>query len=197
MTQIEFLNKNIFFTTRQYSFALGIRLETASRQLHRLKDTASLVLLTRGIWAQIHHPLYIPSAAVPLLLGKEQGYVSFLTALHRYDVISQIPSVIQIATTGHGRKIKTPLGSFEFFHLQPSMMQTGIKVASGTSPYNIATAEKALVDTFYLSTRKGRRFSKFPELDLSQIKKTELKKLIQGLSPSIQKLVVPKINDLF
>ena len=46
------------------------------------------------------HPYFHPLSCVPYLLGKEQGYVSFLTALHLHCVISQIPKTIQIATTG-------------------------------------------------------------------------------------------------
>jgi len=77
-----------FFTTRQYAFSLKTSIETASRQLNKLKKIKSIVSVTRGLWVQIHHPHYSPYGAVPFLLGKEQGYVSFLTALHRHNIIS-------------------------------------------------------------------------------------------------------------
>lgn len=33
-------------------------------------------------------------------------------------------------------------------------------------PYLIATLEKAVLDTLYISTRRSRRFARLPELDL-------------------------------
>ena len=34
-------------------------------------------------------------------------------------------------------------------------------------PFLLASPEKALLDTYYLATRKGRRFVRLPELDLT------------------------------
>ncbi len=196
MTQIEFLAKTVFFTTRQYAFALGIALETASRQLKILAIEKSLQSVTRGVWAHIHHPYYSPYGAAPYLLGNEHGYISFLTALHRHGVISQIPKTIQIATTGRGRKLKSAIGEFEFFHIQSQMMGEGIQVNEGKLPYNIATAEKAFLDTLYLSTRKGRRFAKLPEIDRESLQARELNRITRSLSPSVQNLIRPKLKDV-
>ncbi len=196
MSQIDFFNKNIFFTTRQYALSLGIPIATASRQLKKLDDSNSIQSVTRGIWAQMNHPFYSPYGVVPYILGNEQGYVSFLTALHRHDVISQIPKVIQIATTGHGRKLFNKLGEFELFHIQPSLMQNGVNVHDGKLVYNMATAEKSLIDTLYISTRKGNRFSKFPELNWDAIDKKKLKQMISHLKPNIQKLINKKLKSL-
>jgi predicted transcriptional regulator of viral defense system len=184
MSLVNFINKNVFFTTRSFAFASRITLESASRQLKRLKEEGGITLVTRGIWTQTGHPHFTPYGAVPFLLGSEQGYVSFLTALHRHDVISQIPRVIQIATTGHGRKLTTPIASYEFFHIDPTFMTKGIVQHDGKTPYNIATAEKALMDTLHLSTRKGKRFSSFPELHLKLINKRKLNTLLSALKPS-------------
>ncbi len=95
------------------------------------------------MWGQIKHPWFTPYGAIPYLLGNEVGYLSFLSALHRHDLISQIPITIQIATSGHGRKLKTNFGTYEFIKIQPKMMQEGVVWAESRLPYRIATPEKA------------------------------------------------------
>ena len=50
------------------------------------------------------------------LLHKEVGYMS---ALHYYGILSQIPKSVQIATAGHSRKLDTQIGQFEFFQIKP------------------------------------------------------------------------------
>ena len=193
MNQLEFFNKNVFFTTRQYAFALSISIETASRQLNQLKKIKSIVAVTRGLWAQTHHPHYSPYGAVPFLIGKEQGYVSFLTALHRHNVISQIPAAIQIATTGHSRTLKSEIANFEFFHIQPTLMKDGIQASIGKLFYKMALPHKALFDCVYLSTRKGRRFLKLPELDLSPQQRKDFNSLIKNSTKSVLKLMSTQI----
>ena len=134
--------------------------------------------LTRGVWAQPEHPRFTPNAVVPLLLGNEQGYVSFLSAMHLHGLISQIPGSVEVATTGHTRQLDTPVARYEFLRIQPSMMRQGI-VASATEPsYNLATAAKALVDTLYIATRKRRRFASLPEVEMSEVDRSELRRLL-------------------
>lgn len=155
----------IFFTTRDYALANHQSLPAASRSLQRLAKKKVIQKVTKGIWANDKHPYFSPLGCVPLLLGSEEGYVSFLTALQYHGVISQIPSTIQIATTGHGRKLKTPIGIFEFFKLKPTMMTDKIEWTNAKTPYRMATPEKALMDTLYISTRKGKRFVSLPEIE--------------------------------
>lgn len=156
---------NAFFTTRQYALANNLLFPSASRTLNRLAENGTIRRVTKGVWANPKHPYFNPLGCVPLLLRTEQGYVSFLTALHRHGAISQIPPNIQVATTGRGRKLKTPIGTFEFIQLNPGLMTEGIDWSEGKAQYRIASAEKALLDTVYVSTRKGRRFASLPELD--------------------------------
>lgn len=154
------------FTTREFATEASVPLASATRQLRRASDRGALVRVTRGVWANPAHPSFHPLACVPKILGREQGHVSFLTALHSRGLISQIPRSFQIATTGHGRKLLTPIGTFELFRLSPKMMRDGIVWSETRVPYRIATAEKALLDTIYISTKRGSRFRSLPELDL-------------------------------
>jgi predicted transcriptional regulator of viral defense system len=157
----------VVFTTRDFARAAGTSVAAATRQLTRLKrDNAAFVRLTRGVWANTGHPYFSVFACVPVLLGGEQGYVSFLSALHLHGAISQIPANVQVATTGHTRRLRTPVATFEFLQLKPELAADGVVWSDSQLPYRIATVEKALLDTFYIATRKRRRFAKLPELEL-------------------------------
>lgn len=171
----------VVFTTREYAEASGIPVASASRQLGAAAQDGPLVRLTRGVWANPTHPHFHPLGCVPKLIGNEQGYVSFLTALHLREIIEQIPRAMQIATTGHARELSTPVGFFEFFHLDPKMMRQGIEWSDTRIPYRIATADKALLDTFYISLRRGRRFRSLPELDLTRVTKRRFGELLRDI----------------
>jgi predicted transcriptional regulator of viral defense system len=157
----------VIFTTREFARLAGISVAGASKRLARLRDhNVSFVQITRGVWANTGHPYFNVLACVPVLLGSEQGYVSFLSALHIHGAIAQIPAHVQIATTGHGRKVRTPVATFELLQIKPEMVSRGVEWSDSPLPYRIATVEKALLDTFYIATRKKRRFAKLPELQL-------------------------------
>ncbi len=134
----------VVFTTRDFANANQLSLSAASNRLRRLVEESFLTRITRGVWANEVHPHFQPLACVPYLLGKEQGYVSFLTALHLHNVISQIPGAIQVATTGRPRVINSPVGRFEFLRIKPELMRGGVEWSATHQPYLMATGEKAL-----------------------------------------------------
>ena len=178
MNAIAFLLVHAVFSTRQFAVLCERRIDVASRQLIRLAREGGVTRLTRGVWAQPAHPRFTPTAAVPLLLGNEQGYVSFLSAMHLHGLISQIPGSIEIATTGHTRQLDTPVARYEFLRIQPAMMRQGIAASATEPPYNLATAAKALIDTLYIATRKRRRFASLPEVDMGEVDRAELQGLL-------------------
>lgn len=157
----------VIFTTRDFAGASASSMPAASRRLDRLAGEGFLTRMTKGLWANVSHPHFHPLACVPYLLGKEQGYVSFLTALHLHAVVSQIPRTIQVATSGRGRELDTAVGRFEFLRIKPELMRDGVQWSDTRQPYLIGSSEKALLDVLYLSTRKRRRFAGLPELDLT------------------------------
>ncbi len=182
---LELLHKPGFvvFSTRDFAFASSSSLSAASKRLDRLAAKQVLTRVTKGIWANTNHPHFHPMACVPYLLGKEQGYVSFLTALHLHAVIEQMPRTVQIASTGRGRLLASPVGTFEFYRIKPELMRDGTEWSDTHQPCRIATREKALLDVLYLSTRKNRRFAGLPELDLagSGFKRREFERLFREL----------------
>ena len=174
----------IIFTTREFANRAGISLSAAAKRLSRLSDKEFLTRITKGVWGNTDHPYFHPLSCVHYLLGKEQGYVSFLTALHLHGVVSQIPKSMQVASTGRGRSLDSPIGLYEFFQIKPELMKQGTEWSETRLPYLIATPEKALLDTLYLATRKNRRFSRLPEVDVMQsgFRVKEFERLLEQLS---------------
>jgi len=168
----------IIFTTRQFSLASSLSMSAATKKLTRLEKEKLITKITKGVWANAKHPWFDARACVPYLLGKEQGYISFLTQLHDDGVISQIPNTIQVATSGHSRKLSSPVGDFEFFQIKPELMREGVVWSNTKVPYLHAEKEKALLDCLYLSTRKGKRFSKLPEVDTKELNSKKINMLI-------------------
>jgi predicted transcriptional regulator of viral defense system len=186
------------FTTREFSESEDVSMAVASRRLNELEKSGILEKLARGLWWQKSHGSVSRYSLVPKLLGKEHGYISFLTALNYHDVIEQIPGSVMVATTGYPRKVKTKLGIFEFLHVSPAMMTAGFDWQGSTNPFLIASPEKALLDTFYISTRKGRRFSRLPELDTSLIRQRKFASLLksQVAYPSISQAIRQRFASL-
>jgi len=158
----------VVFTTRELANLVDISMSAAAKRLSRLSEKEFLTRVTKGVWANTGHPYFHPLCCVPYLLGKEQGYVSFLTALHLHGVVSQIPKTIQVATTGRARSLNSPVGRYEFFQVKPELMTKGVGWSETRLPYLVADPEKALLDTLYLATRKNRRFARMPELEIVQ-----------------------------
>lgn len=61
----------------------------------------------------------------------------------------------------------TPVGTYEFHQIQRDLFG-GFGFYRGAGSFDIATPAKALFDTLYLATRKGRRFSSLPEVSLPE-----------------------------
>lgn len=175
----KFILENSIFTTRDFALQTDMRIDSATRLLKRYSTDQLIIKVTRGLWANKNHPSFSPLALTPYLLGSEQGYVSFLTALQIHGVISQISSRVQIASTGHSRKLKSIVGEFEFLQMNPKYFNVGIEWTSHQHPYAMATPEKALLDCLYISSKKGKRFKHFPELELEYLSPPKLKKLLK------------------
>lgn len=193
MDTTTFLMKHAVFSTRQFAALCDIRVDAASRSLARLAAGPGIVRVTRGLWCQPGHPRFSPYALVPFLLANEHGYVSFLSAMHLHGLISQIPGSIQVATTGHSRELRSSIGRFEFMQVKPQMMTAGIEASDTEPAYGIASPEKALLDTLYIATRKGRRFARLPEVDLTEI---DIKRLNSLLDQQVQAPQVRSAIDL-
>jgi len=121
--------------------------------------------VARGVWCIPDDPRFSLYSLVPLLAGGHRAYVSLISALHLHGLIEQIPEIVFAVTTGHTRVKRTSLGTYSYHQIHPHFF-AGFDWYGKRQDFLVATPEKALVDSLYLSSRKGRRFSFFPEIDL-------------------------------
>ncbi|NQT65987.1 MAG: hypothetical protein HQ569_00225 [Actinobacteria bacterium] len=160
------LNRPVF-TTREAAMLSDSSLSNASQMLNILERKGLVFKVARGIWAETGNERLSPYSIIPFLLPKNRAYVSFISALHLYGIIEQIPQEINLASTIHTKKIHTKVGTFFIHQISPSFFD-GFDWYEGNGSFLIAEPEKALIDSLYLSARKKKQFSYFPELYFSK-----------------------------
>jgi len=163
------------FTTRELASISGRSLSTTTQSLNNLTRLGVIIKIYRGVWAQGTETVS-PYAVMPYLFSTHRAYVSFISALHLHGIIEQIPQVTTLASTAHGRIIRTKVGVF-YAHRIASSFFAGFEWYKGNGSFLIAEPEKALVDSLYISAYKKKRFGSFPELHFSSkfsFKKAEL-----------------------
>ncbi len=167
--------------TSDAAAALNISIDHASQILRRLAKAGLFIPLARGKWAC--HKDITPYELPEYLSSPAPSYISVHSALYHHGMISQIPATIYAVSLSRTRKYKTPLGHISIHHIQPSFF-FGFEILPG-SLAKIATAEKALLDFFYLSTARSYLFSALPELELPKGFKTkEALKIIEKIESS-------------
>jgi len=78
-------------------------------------------------------------------------------------MISQVPAVTYAVSLARTRRFVTPLGTVSVHHVQPTFF-FGFEDA-GQAGGRLATPEKALVDSLYLTSARSRLFHALPELE--------------------------------
>ena len=158
------LNRPVF-TTREAAMLSRSSLSNASKTLKTLEKRGLVFKIIRGIWAETGNQKLSPFSVIPLLLPKNRAYVSFISALHLYGIIEQIPQEITLASTVHTKRIRTKIGIFSIHSISPSFFD-GFDWYKEEGSFLIADPEKALIDSLYLSARKKKQYGYFPELYL-------------------------------
>lgn len=151
------------FTTYELSSISGKSLSATTQALNYLQKQGLVFKIYRGIWGEAGDEHLSPYVIVPFLFPRHRAYISFISALHLYGIIEQIPQVVTLASTTHTKKIQTEMGTFSVHRIAPSFFD-GFVWYKGTGSFLIAEPEKALVDCLYLSARKKKHFGYFPEL---------------------------------
>jgi len=154
------------FTTGEIARLARTATSVTTRVLTAMAARGEVRHAGRGVWYQPQDPRFSVYALVHYLSGGSRAYVSFLSALHLHGIVAQIPQVVFAATTGHTKVRRTPAGTISFHRITPALFG-GFDWYRGERQFLIATPEKALIDSLYLSSRKGRQFGRFPELELS------------------------------
>lgn len=152
------------FTTREIAALRHGGDAATSQTLSRLANQGVIKKIKKGLWCLPAHPHFSPFSPVTFLTPRQRVYVSFISALHLHGLVEQIPQVVYVATTGHSRIIRTPVGTYSFHRLRPELI-AGFDFYGKERNFPVAVAEKALIDSLYLSSRRGKRFRSFPELN--------------------------------
>ena len=156
------LNQPIF-TTGQLVNISGKSLSAAAQALNFLQKQGLVLRVYRGVWIEVGNKNISAYTMVPFLFPQSRVYVSFISALHLYGIIEQIPQIITLASTAHTKMIKTKLGVFSVHQISP-LFFAGFDWYKKDGSFLIAGPEKAFVDCLYLSARKKKQFGYFPEL---------------------------------
>ena len=140
------------------------------RQLSRWVEAGRLLQLRRGLYALAApfqkvrpHPFLVANRLVP------GSYVSLQAALAHFALIPEAVPVTTSATVGRPGRWDTPLGSYEFRHLQEELF-LGFRrtpLAGGQEAW-VATPEKALLDLVYLEP-EGDSMEYLTELRLQNL----------------------------
>lgn len=182
------------FYTDDIAAYLHLSMTGASQTLRRLSKSGHVIRLKAGLWAI---PDKIDPLALPnYLLAPLPSYISFHSALYYRNVIDQIPSIIYAATLRKTIKFTTPIATVSAHQIQPDFFfgytfdeKTGVKMA---------TAEKALIDTLYLSPAKSGIFKALPELDKEELNLNEAQRIIEKIPSKRRRTLVQKrFNGLF
>lgn len=122
------------------------------RQISRWTEAGRLYQLRRGLYTLA--PPFQKIRPHPFLVANRivrGSYVSLQSALAHYGLIPEYVPVTTSVTTGRPGAWDTPLGRYQFRHLQPDLL-TGYRrtlLGEGQEAF-VATPEKALLDLIYL-----------------------------------------------
>ncbi len=151
-------------TTDEAVLVLRAERSAATHTLRRLATAGLLKRVRHGLWATDLDldPLVLPE----YLTTPFPSYVSFQSALFFHGMVSQIPSVIYVASLAQTRTVRTSLGTYSIHRLAPTVF--GGYEIERTSGVRLATPEKALLDTLYLAPARSRLFAHLPEVELPE-----------------------------
>ena len=197
MSSIKELNRPIF-RTQELAVLSGKSLSNTTQSLNFLEKQELIFKVYRGLWAEVGNKDLGLYTIIPFLFSTHRVYVSFISALHLYGIIEQIPQVVTLASTAHTKTIHTRIGIFSIHRIAPSFFK-GFDWYRGEGSFLIAEPEKALIDCLYLSACKKKQFSYFPELHFPESfsfkKAKEWAKNIPD--PKIRSHVQKKFRDNF
>lgn len=135
--------------------AAGQNLAKIRLQISRWVKTGRLIRLNKGLYT-LAEP-YQKTAPEKFSIAnaiKTPSYVSMQSALAFYGMIPEyVPLVTSVTTTRPGI-IETPLGRFDFRHINKKFFwgYTKIELSNGQNAF-LAYPEKALLDLIYLTSR--------------------------------------------
>ena len=146
-------------------------------QLNRWQKQGKLVQVKRGFYVlaapYFKGPLYEPYVAARL---NSPSYLSLEWALHYHDLIPESVPVWTSVTTKRPGRFVTPLGTFDYRHIQPSLFWGYDSLTAAHQTAFVSAPEKALLDFFYLHPIEVS-MDYLIELRLQNVEKIQVSKL--------------------
>lgn len=170
------------------------------RQLSRWVKAGRLYQLRRGLYSLAPpyqkvqpHPYLVANRLVP------GSYLSLQAALSHYKLIPEAVFVMTSVTTGRPGRWETPLGTYDYRHLQTEML-TGFRrtLLAGGQEALLASPEKALLDLVYLEP-EGDSPAYLSELRLQNmdvLNLEELRRLAGDLGKPKLRRAAERISEL-
>ena len=175
MRFVDLLNKVSdlpFFTTR--FLAAGGNLAQIRLQLSRWVKNERLIKLHKGLYTLAEPYRKIKPEPFCIATGlKLASYVSLQSALAWYGLIPEFVPVVTSVTTGRPQLIETPMGRFDFRHINKNFFwgYQQVELTAGQTAF-IARPEKALLDLVCL-TPGGDKEEFIEELRIQNIEQID------------------------
>jgi predicted transcriptional regulator of viral defense system len=150
------------FTTRQLAAAAAAPMSTARHALRRLSASGQVVEVGAGKWVDMNR---VRRLALAEFVGGTTAYITAHNALYHHNMIHQVPTTIQAATTRRGKTFATLFGPIHLHHL-PSALYFGWGTHTHCPGAKIATPEKALFDYFFIALSGDPAFGTLPEVEV-------------------------------
>lgn len=148
-------------------------------QITRWTKKGKLIQLKRGFYllAEPFRKIAIYEPYIASIL-KQPSYISLEKALEYYGLIPEAVSVFTSVTTSRQGRFVSNVGTFDYRHIKKSLFWGYESVTINKQTAFIASAEKALLDFFYL---KGMSISLgyLEELRLQNVEKIDIDKLFE------------------
>lgn len=147
--------------------------ESLKVAISRMIKSGEIIKLKKGVYASDISKINWESFAVET---HSPSYLSFEWALSKYNILSQKPVNLTLATTKRSKKITTPQNIIIYHHLQPKLFWGFIREDN----YLLADPEKAFLDLAYVSLNGYAKFD-VEEMNLELLDKVKLKKYLKKI----------------
>lgn len=146
-------------------------------QISRWVKSGKLLQLKRGLYllAEPYRKVQTSEFYIAGVL-KNPSYVSLEKALEYHGLIPEAVAVYTSVTTKRPESFRTPAGMYDYQHVKPSLFWGYTSVTFHGQTFFMATAEKALLDFFYLKHVKvsedyleGLRLQNTEDIDLEKL----------------------------
>ena len=121
---------------------------TLTAGLQRLVRSGVLTRAVNGVYvnALSDNKVDITENIAKAMRQDQYSYVSLESALSEYGVISQIPMVLTVMTTGRRGRYDTPYGTIEFTHTKRTLCDENDGTVDVGRPLRLATKQAAYRD---------------------------------------------------